>query len=65
MDFTKLIPLVPLFQRLDPETVQLFITFSNKAMASGDPNGFVKQAMRKAIAEQSGPTVVQAEFEKP
>lgn len=38
-----------LFQKLDPETVTLFMTFLDQAKTSSDPNAFVKEALRKVV----------------
>lgn len=57
-DFTKLVGLIPLFNRLDPEALQLFLAYGHKAMASGDPTAFVKRTLKQAIADEP----VQAEF---
>lgn len=51
MDFAKLFDL---FQKLDPETVSLFMQFVKTAqMSSEGPNAFVKNALRKVIPLES------------
>ena len=60
MDFSKLTSLMPLFAKLDPEALQLFIRFGKAALDSGDPAAYVKRAMRKVLDQP--PTVVDGEF---
>ncbi len=42
---------------LNDETKELFAQFCVKALMSGDPNGFVTRALRRAL-EPDAPTVV-------
>lgn len=40
-----------LMQKLDPETVSLFVRFVEKAKSTGDLNGFVKRSLRRILEE--------------
>lgn len=56
--------MLPVFQKLDPETLALFLQFGREALASGDANKYVKRAMRQILDQQPEPITVQAEFIK-
>lgn len=58
-DFMKILPLV---ERLQDDTSRLFTKFVVRALNSGDPNEFVKTALRKVLDE---PEVVKPKVEEP
>lgn len=62
MDFGSLLKLQPLFSKLDMETLDLLTRFMQKALSTGDPNGYVKSVLKGALGEAKSddPEFVQA-----
>lgn len=44
-----LLKLMPFFEKLDPETVELLVAFGTRAVQSGNPNEYVKRHLKKII----------------
>jgi hypothetical protein len=43
--------LLELWSKLDQDTIKLFMAFAAKAIGSGDPNRFIKDALTKIVVD--------------